>query len=70
MIKFKKLFFDNYFFNLNFSITVAHIELKFCVSILRTYPEGTVSQIPHLGLSSHFMPKIWKLFATFPNLIF
>ena len=68
--KSKKLFFDNYFLNLNFSITMAHTDLKFCFPILHTHSEGTVSQIFHLGFSFHFMSKIGRLFAKLPNIIF
>ena len=68
--KSKKLNFDNYCLNLNFAITMAHTDLKFGILILYTDSEGTVSQIFHLGLSFHFMPKIGKLFAKFLNIIF
>ena len=40
---------------------MAFTEFKFCVLILHTHPEGTVSQIFHLGFSFHSMPKIGKL---------
>ena len=68
--KSKKLFFYNYFLNLNISITMAYTQFKFCFLILHTHSEGTVSQIFHLGLSSHFMPKIGKLFVKILNIIF
>ena len=68
--KSKKLIFDNYFLNLNFSITMVYKELKFCFLILLTHSEGTVSQIFHLGLSFYFMSKNGKLFAKFVKLIF
>ena len=70
MISIKKRIFNNYFLNLNISKTMAYTELKFGVYILHTHPEGTVSQIFHLRLSFHFMPKIGKLFAKFLKLIF
>ena len=68
--KSKKLFFYNYVLNLNISKTKACTEFIVCVLILHTHPEGTVSQIFHLGLSFHFMPKVGKLFAKFLKIIF
>ena len=49
---------------------MTYTELDFGVVILHTHPEGTVSQIFHVGLSFYFMPKIGKLFAKFLKLIF
>ena len=68
--KSKKLFFYNNFSNLNISITMALTVFKFCFLILHTHSEGTVSQIFHLGLSSHFIPKIGKLIVKILNFIF
>ena len=49
---------------------MAYTIFKFCLLILHTHSEGTVSQICHLGLSSHFMLKIGKLFVKILNIIF
>ena len=49
---------------------MAYIVFKFGFLILHTYSEGTVSQIFHLGLGSHFLPKIGKLFVKILNIIF
>ena len=49
--KLKNLIFDNYFSNLNFSITMAYTKFKLCVLIRNTNSEGPVSQIFVLGLS-------------------
>ena len=68
--KSKKLFFYNYFSNLNISITMAYTVFKLCFLILHIHSEGTVSQIFHLGLISHFMPKIGKLFVQILDIIF
>ena len=68
--KSKQLIFDNYFLNLNFSITVAYTKFKFRLLILHTYLEGTVSQIFVLGLSFYFMHNIGKLLAKFLYIIF
>ena len=70
MIIKKNYFSNNYFLNLNISITMAYREFKFCFLILHTHSEGTMSQIFHLGLSSHFMPKIRKLFVKILSIIF
>ena len=43
--KLKKLIFDNYFSDLNFSKTMVYTRFKFCFLILYTHSEGTVSQI-------------------------
>ena len=68
--KSKKRIFDNYFFNLNFSITMVYTELKFCFLIIPTHSEGTVSHIFLLGLSFYFMSKNGKPFAKCVKLIF
>ena len=47
-----------------------YTEFIFRFLVLDTHSEGTVSQIFHLGVSSHFMPKIGKLFVKFLNIIF
>ena len=70
MISQKNPIFDNYFLNVNFLITIAYTDLKFCFLILHTYSEGTVSQNFDLGLSFYSMPKIGKLFVIFVNIIF
>ena len=41
---------------------MAYTVFKFCFLFLHTHSEGTASQIFHLGLSSHFMLKIGKLY--------
>ena len=51
----KILIFYVIFFNKDISITVADIILKFCISVLHILPEGSVSQICHLGSSFYFM---------------
>ena len=61
--------FDQYFFNLNFSRTMAS-ELTFCFHILNKHLEEIVSQIFHLRLSSYFMSKIGKLFEKSVKIIF
>ena len=62
--KLKKLIFDNYFSNFNFSITMAYTRFKFGVLILTTHSEGTLSQ------TFYFMPKTGNLFSKFRNIIF
>ena len=51
----KIMIFHVIFFNKEISITVADIILKFCISVLHVLPEGTLSQIFHLGPSFYFM---------------
>ena len=51
----KILIFHVIFFNKDISITVADIILKFCISVFHILPEGSVSQISHLGPSFYFM---------------
>ena len=53
--KSKILNFNVIFFNKNISITVADINRTFCISVVHTLPEGTVSQIYNLGPSLYFM---------------
>ena len=49
---------------------MAYTEFKCGVLIPHTHEEGTVSQIFHLHLSFHFMPKIGKVFVNFLKIIF
>ena len=49
MISQKYVTFDNYFMNVNSSITEAYTAFKLCLLSLHTHLEGTVSQIPYLG---------------------
>ena len=59
--KSKNLNIDNYVLNLIFSITIAYAPcFKFCLDILQTHLEGTVSQIFYVGPSFDSMPKIGK----------
>ena len=51
----KILIFHVIFLNKDISITVADIILKLCISVLHILPEGSVSQILHLGPSFYFM---------------
>ena len=55
--KSKNIFFDSYFFNVIFSITITYKDFKFCVLSLHTHSEGTVSQIFDIGFSFYFMSK-------------
>ena len=50
-------FFDNNFLNVDFSITIADTEFKFCFPILHSCLEGTVSQIFYLALSFYLCQK-------------
>ena len=68
--KSKRYFFDNKFLNVNFSKTMAHKRFKFCLLVLETHLEGTVSQIFYLCLSFYFMPKNGKHFVKFEKIIF
>ena len=45
------------FFNMNSSLTIYVIDLKFSMCILKVHSEGSVSQILDLGPSFHFMSK-------------
>ena len=56
--KSKNSFFYNNLLNVDFSITIADTEFKFCFPILHTHLEGTMSQILYLGFSFYFMSKI------------
>ena len=49
---------------------MAYTVFKFCFLIFNILSEGTVSQIFHFGISSHFMPKIGKLFVKIIDIIF
>ena len=49
---------------------MAYAGFKFCLIILQTNLEGTVSQIPYLCLGSFFMTKIAKYFINFVKIIF
>ena len=68
--KSKNLFFDKIFLNFHFSVTIAYINLKFCLVILHIDSEGTVSQIFYLGLSFYFMSKNGKHFLKILSIIF
>ena len=68
--KSKNVIFDNYFSNVNSSITKAHTDFKFRLLSLHTDLERTVPQIFYLGLSFYFMAKIGKHFINFVNIIF
>ena len=68
--KSKNVIFDNYFLNVNFSITKAHTDFKFRLHSFHTHLEETVSHIFYLGLSFYFMAKIGKHFINFVNIIF
>ena len=67
--KSKNVISDNYFSNVNFSITKAHTDFKFRLLCLHTHLKGTVSQIFCLGLSFYCMAKIGKHFINFVNII-
>ena len=47
--------FHVYFFNMDISLVIAPISLKFCICIAEIYMEGRVSQNLYLGLSLCFM---------------
>ena len=51
----KILIFYVIFFNKDISITFADIILNVCISVFHILPEGSVSQIFHLGPSFYFM---------------
>ena len=68
--KLKNLFFDNYFLNVNFSLTIAYRDFKSCLCSLHTHLEGTVSQIFDIGLGFYCMSKNGKHFVKFVNIIF
>ena len=58
--KSKNVIFDNYFLNVDFSITKAYTAFKFILLSLHIHLEGTVSQIFNLGPSFYFMAEIGK----------
>ena len=62
--------FDNYFLNVDFSLTITHRDFKSRLPSLNTPLEGTVSQIFYLGLRFYFMSKNGKHFVKFVNIIF
>ena len=64
------IIFDDYFFKVNFSLTIAHRDFKFRLPSLHSPLEGTVSQIFYLGFGFHFMPKNGKVFEKFASIIF
>ena len=49
--------FHFYYLNMDFSVTIYIIKMKFSVCIITVLPEGRVSQIFDLGPSFHFMAK-------------
>ena len=62
--------FDQIFLNVNFSITIAYKDFKFCLLSLHIHSEGTVSQIFNFGLSCYFMSKKRNHFLKFVSIIF
>ena len=66
----KNLIFDKNFLNVLFSITMAYINLKFCLHSLHIHSEGTVSQIFNIGLGFYFMSKNGKHLLKFASIIF
>ena len=60
--KAKNVIFDNYFFNMYFSITKAYTDIKFVLLSFDTHLEGTMSRIFYLGPSFYFMTKFGKHF--------
>ena len=68
--KSKNVIFDNYFLNVNFSITKAYIALNFCLPCLHTHLEGTVLQIFYLGPGFYFMTKNGKHLRKIVKIIF
>ena len=51
----KNLIFHYNFLNKDISLTVLAIDMKFCMVLLHTYSEGSVSQNFYLGPSFYFM---------------
>ena len=47
-----------------------YTDFKFCLLILHTHPEGTMSQTFYLGLGFYFMSSHGKHFTKFVNIIF
>ena len=68
MISQKSNFGNHYFFNVNFSITIAHTEFKLCLVIFHTNSEGTVSQMSDFDLSFYSMLEIGKHFVKSVNI--
>ena len=66
----KDLFFDKYFLNFSFSKTIADKDFKFCLLILHTRPEETMSQIFDSCLGFYFMSKNGKHFVQLLSIIF
>ena len=50
-------FSDFYFLNMDISLGICLLSMKFCTVSHRILLEGSVSQIFYLGLSFYFMPK-------------
>ena len=63
----KNIIVDKYIFNVNFSITKAYTDFKFCLPGLHIHLEGTVSQIFHLGPS---LIGIFVLFSIYFELLY
>ena len=59
----KIVIFDNYFFNLVFSVTIPPDDFKFCLISLHTHSEGTLSQIFE-GKKSKFVYLLLVTFST------
>ena len=68
--KSKNVISNNYFLNVNFSITRAYTAFKLYLLSVHTHLEGTVSQIFYLGPSFLFMTKIEEHFINFVIIIF
>ena len=68
--KLKNIVFDNYFLNVNFSLTIAHRDFKSCLRSLHTHLKGTMSQIFDTGFGFYFMSKNGKHFVKFVNINF
>ena len=60
--KSKISFFYNNLLNVDFSITIADTEFKFCFPILHIHLERTVSQIFYLGFSFYLCQKSGNIF--------
>ena len=50
-------FFNFYFLNMDISLCICFLRLKFCMLGYKVVLEGTVSQIFYLGLRFYFMLK-------------
>ena len=68
--KSKIVIFDNYFLNVDFSITIAFTAFQFLLLSLHIHLEGAKSQICILGSSFYFMAKIGKHYIHFVKIIF